>query len=95
MPLQHCEDLQGQETGVRLCTGLAEENAEWPVFCEGFLDHAKRHRDIIARFGRFPHRNPILGRQSTPEATIYRAGDSPRFGQEAPEAPTPGSTGRP
>jgi len=34
---------------------------------EGFLDYAQRHRDIIARFGRFPHRNKILGRPSTPE----------------------------
>ena len=37
-----------------------------PAF-DSALDYAERHRDIIARFGRFPHRNPILGRSTTPE----------------------------
>jgi uncharacterized protein (DUF924 family) len=39
------------------------------------------HRDIIARFGRFPHRNAALGRENTPEESAWLAGDAPRFGQ--------------
>ncbi len=81
MPLQHFEDLQAQEAGVQLYERLAEENLEWPVFAEGFTAFARLHRDIIARFGRFPHRNKILNRDSTAEEAEYLAGDAPMFGQ--------------
>jgi len=81
MPLQHFEDLQAQEAGVHLYERLAEENPEWPVFAEGFTAFARQHRDIIARFGRFPHRNKILNRDSTAEEAEYLAGDAPTFGQ--------------
>lgn len=43
-----------------------------PIF-QSYLDYAVRHRDIIARFGRFPHRNKILGRKSTPEELAFLA----------------------
>jgi uncharacterized protein (DUF924 family) len=81
MPLQHFEDLQGQNTGVALYERLAHENSEWPVFRDEFLPFAKVHRDIIACFGRFPHRNRVLGRQNTPEEEDYLAGNAPTFGQ--------------
>ena len=81
MPLQHFEDLQVQEAGVQLYERLAEENPEWPVFAEGFTAFARLHRDIIAHFGRFPHRNKVLNRESTPEEAEYLAGDAPTFGQ--------------
>jgi len=81
MPLQHFEDLQAQQTGVQLYERLARENAEWPVFADEFLAYARVHRDIIARFGRFPHRNAVLGRENTPEEAAYLAGNVPRFGQ--------------
>jgi uncharacterized protein (DUF924 family) len=81
MPLQHFEDVQAQHTGVQLFERLARENAEWPVFADEFLAYARIHRDIIARFGRFPHRNAVLGRENTPEETEYLAGKAPRFGQ--------------
>ena len=81
MPLQHFEDLQAQEAGVRLYERLAEENPEWPVFADGFAAYARQHRDIVARFGRFPHRNKILNRASTPEEAQYLSGDVPTFGQ--------------
>lgn len=58
MPFMHAEDLEAQEKGVRLFEALGNDKA---------LDYMKRHRDIIARFGRFPHRNDSLGRQSTDE----------------------------
>ena len=81
MPLQHFEDLQAQEAGVQLYERLAEENPEWPVFAEGFTAFARLHRDIVARFGRFPHRNKVLNRESTAEEAEYLAGDAPTFGQ--------------
>jgi uncharacterized protein (DUF924 family) len=46
----------------------------------GFSDYARRHRAVIARFGRFPHRNDALGRQSTPEESAYLASGGERFG---------------
>ena len=67
MPFEHAEDARMQEQAVELFTALAREH-------EGFaeaLDWAHRHRGVIARFGRFPHRNPILGRASTPEELEY------------------------
>lgn len=69
MPFEHAEDACAQEQAVELFTALAREH-------EGFaeaLDYAHRHRGVIARFGRFPHRNPILGRASTPEEAEYLA----------------------
>ncbi|RJG15871.1 DUF924 family protein [Massilia cavernae] len=67
MPFEHAEDAAMQETAVRLFTGLTMQH-------EGFndmLDYAHRHRGVIARFGRFPHRNAILGRASTLDETAY------------------------
>ena len=81
MPLQHFEDLQAQEAGVRLYEQLAADNPEWPVFADGFAAFARLHRDIIVRFGRFPHRNEILNRESTSEEAEYLAKDAPSFGQ--------------
>lgn len=68
MPLMHSEDLADQERCVELFRGLADEGAE-----DGEIAHdfAVRHRDIIARFGRFPHRNDVLGRESTPEEVAF------------------------
>jgi uncharacterized protein (DUF924 family) len=64
LPFGHSEDPADQDRGVALCRGLAEPNPT----------RAMRHRDIIRRFGRFPHRNPILGRRPTPEEQAYLDG---------------------
>ncbi len=58
MPFEHSEDLADQERSVALMKTLGDE---------GWNGYAQQHRDIVARFGRFPHRNAILGRESTPE----------------------------
>ena len=57
LPFGHSEDLADQERSVALSRPLGEEA----------LKHAEGHHDIIRRFGRFPHRNPILGRAMTTE----------------------------
>lgn len=58
LPYQHCESLSYQERSVELFGRLNYRDC---------LEFAVRHRDIIARFGRFPHRNAMLGRKSTAE----------------------------
>jgi len=58
MPFQHSENLDDQNRGVLLFTELGDGQQ---------LGYSKHHRDIIRRFGRFPHRNSILGRASRPE----------------------------
>ncbi len=68
VPLEHAENLELQRLGVRCFDGLASTVAQpWRKEYEGFLDYAQRHRDIIERFGRFPHRNAVLARASTAE----------------------------
>ena len=72
MPFEHAEDLELQRLGVRCFDGLARTvTDDLRKDYEGFHDYAVRHRDIIKRFGRFPHRNAVLGRQSTPEETEF------------------------
>lgn len=72
LPLEHSESLQDQERAVALFQALVDSVP--PSHKEdfaGFLDYAVRHREVIARFGRFPHRNVILGRTSTPEEVAF------------------------
>lgn len=69
MPFEHTEDARMQEQSVALFSALAAGNPDY----DGVLDYAHRHRGVIARFGRFPHRNAILGRASTPEEIDYLA----------------------
>ena len=74
MPLMHAEDRALQERSVEQFSAL-ESEAEL-----GFVRHAVMHRDIVARFGRFPHRNALLNRTSTEEEAAYLAGGAPTFG---------------
>lgn len=66
LPFEHSEDLDDQKKSVALFRGLLDSVAEdlRPTFLS-FYDYAVRHHDIVARFGRFPHRNLILDRAST------------------------------
>lgn len=79
LPLEHSEAIADQERAVQLFTQLANDvPAAQKTTFDGFHQFAIRHRDIIARFGRFPHRNEILGRTSTEEeiAFLKTAGSS-------------------
>jgi uncharacterized protein (DUF924 family) len=62
LPFEHSESLADQDRSIGLIEPLG--NAEWTRY-------AREHRDVIARFGRFPHRNATLGRESTPEELAY------------------------
>lgn len=82
MPLQHAESRKVQAKSVDLYNRLAESVS--PTYRETFLtvaQFAELHKDIIDQFGRFPHRNKLLGRVNTAEEDEYLAGDSPDFGQ--------------
>lgn len=72
LPFEHAEDLKLQQVGARSFERLASEVAPaWRKEYISFADYAGHHRDIIERFGRFPHRNRILGRASTAEEEEY------------------------
>lgn len=78
--LEHAEDLASQERALyryqRLLDGT--DTAERKLF-EGFLDFSERHRVVIARFGRFPHRNAVLGRASSDEESAFLREPGSRF----------------
>lgn len=69
LPLEHAEDLVLQQQSVTLFEALA---AEQPAFGH-FFDYARRHHDVIRRFGRFPHRNLVLGRRSSRAESAFLA----------------------
>jgi uncharacterized protein (DUF924 family) len=71
MPFQHSEDLGDQEFCCTLFAALGNEDND---------KYAQQHRDIVARFGRFPHRNEVLGRASTTDELDYLR-TANRFGQ--------------
>ena len=82
MPLQHAESRKVQAKSVALFSKLTE--AVSPTYRETFetiAQFAELHRDIIEQFGRFPHRNKLLGRENTSEEDAYFASDNPDFGQ--------------
>ena len=74
MPFMHSETLTDQHDSVLLFQQLAQERDYL-----NSVTYAVRHRHIIERFGRFPHRNPILGRPSTPEETEFLTQPGPSF----------------
>jgi uncharacterized protein (DUF924 family) len=72
LPFEHSEVLDDQDRSVELFRELLLEvpPSHRETFA-GFVDYAVRHRDVIKQFGRFPHRNVILGRESTPEEKAF------------------------
>lgn len=62
LPFEHGETRVDQDWSVALIRTLGDET---------YLDYAHRHRDVVARFGRFPHRNAALGRENTPEEAVF------------------------
>ena len=74
MPFEHAEDVAAQRRSLELFGALGNEMNE----PSGLL-WAQKHADVIFRFGRFPHRNAILGRDSTPEELAFLAQPGSRF----------------
>lgn len=74
LPLEHAEDAAMQVRSVALFQGLRDApDAEPKAFFDVTLDFARKHQDVIDRYGRFPHRNAILGRVSTADEQAYLA----------------------
>jgi uncharacterized protein (DUF924 family) len=66
LPFEHAEDIGMQRESLALFARLPPSPSS-----ARYTDYARRHHDVIARFGRFPHRNAILGRASTPEERAF------------------------
>jgi uncharacterized protein (DUF924 family) len=80
LPLMHAEDRALQERSVAHFEALAAgAEPELAAALEEAADFARRHRDVIARFGRFPHRNAALGRASSREEVAFLAEPGSRF----------------
>lgn len=80
LPLEHSESFADQQHSVALFRQLcAETPAELRETFDSYLDYAQRHCDVVARFGRFPHRNAALGRASTPAEVAFLAEPGSRF----------------
>jgi len=85
LPLEHAESMEAQEAAVAAFDRLVREApAELRDFCAYAADFARQHRDIIAKFGRFPHRNAVLRRESTPAEREWLTAGGESFGQEVP-----------
>lgn len=81
LPLEHAEELPAQEESVALYQALAKEARGLPIegAMTGMLDYSVRHERVVRRFGRFPHRNELLSRQSTAEERAFLASDEAPF----------------
>lgn len=87
LPFMHQESLQHLDICMEKVSELVEDSKaagkkaeKVTKSMEMSLDFAKKHRDILHEFGRYPHRNEVLGRESTPEELEFLE-DGPRFGQ--------------
>ncbi len=84
LPFEHAESMADQDTCVALLENLASEHADGSpaaAVVQDYLHHAREHRELIARFGRFPHRNAVLGRTDTEAEAAWRQRDRRSFGQ--------------
>lgn len=74
MPFRHAEDIETQKRAVALAVSDAlRAESHYKSLCVYSVDWARKHLDVIVRFGRFPHRNVALGRPSTPQELEYLA----------------------
>jgi len=89
LPFEHSEDLADHDRAVALCEALARDAGD-----QSSLKWARSHRDIVVRFGRFPHRNACLGRIATPEEQAFLDGGGFTGGQ-TPRPPRISRSSRP
>lgn len=81
-PYHHAESVTDQDAGLTLLNEILESAPElWHPYIQRSIKGWTRHRNIVARFGRFPHRNPVLGRTSTAEELAFMDEDGDTFGQ--------------
>jgi uncharacterized protein (DUF924 family) len=81
LPLEHAESLEAQDAAVAAFARLvAEAPADLRDYCAYTAVYAQKHRDVIAQFGRFPHRNAMLARESTPDERAWLEAHPNYFG---------------
>ena len=81
-PFEHSERLDRQERSVELFQGLVDDAPpEWKDELKGFLEYAIEHCGVVRQFGRFPHRNEVMERQSTDAEKAYLDSGARRYGQ--------------
>jgi uncharacterized protein (DUF924 family) len=81
LPLEHAESLEAQDAAIGAFERLiAEAPADLRDYCAYTAGYARKHRDLIALFGRFPHRNVVLNRESTPEELAWLEAHPNYFG---------------
>lgn len=89
-PFHHSERVAEQHRGVELVSALRDRvPAQWQTYLTRSVDGFSRHRDLVVRFGRFPHRNHVLGRADTPEEAEFLAAGADHFGQAPGPVATP------
>ncbi|MBU0525693.1 MULTISPECIES: DUF924 family protein [Pseudomonas] len=77
---EHCENLAVQNEAVSRYIDLVKQQPEGDqALFTDYLNYAEKHQKVIARFGRFPHRNAVLGRESTAEELAFLSGPGSRF----------------
>jgi len=82
LPLEHSESIADQNRCVEEFKHLLQvSGTEWEKMLSGYLDYAQQHHKIIEEFGRFPHRNAVLGRESTSAELTYLNEGASSFGQ--------------
>lgn len=82
MPLEHSERMSDQLLSVQVMTRNAKDvPSSQSKLLNGFIEYAHNHMVLIEQFGRFPHRNDVLGRTSTEEEVAFLSGGGARFGQ--------------
>lgn len=92
MPFMHAEDLGAQDEGLALFRETWEGEPKDSPFVDvlaGNVDYMRRHRDIIVRFGRFPHRNSVLNRAMRPEEEEFLASGGDTFGATSKASAAP------
>ena len=81
-PFHHAEDEKLQDMAVNLMEALTKQcESTWRAVLQEKLKFMNNHRKIVQKFGRFPHRNATLGRESTPDEILYLSKDKRRYGQ--------------
>lgn len=81
-PFHHSESVDEQDAGMALLDRVMQAApSDWHAYVQRSITGWTRHRDIVARFGRFPHRNTVLGRTSTDEERAFMDEDGDTFGQ--------------
>jgi len=91
-PFHHSERVEEQDRGISLLHEIvAEAPTDWHSYIERSITGWTRHRNIVAQFGRFPHRNHVLGRSSTDEEVAFLSSSGESFGQGPVRVNDPGA----